>query len=364
MIMRKILICVHNLSNGGAERVASLWAKGFTDNGDIVHIVTCDRLTPANYIVPDSVMVHDIDNGGIPLLRYMKKALNLRKILKEVKPDVAIAVLNPWNLLLIIASVGLRVPIVNTEHNSFETPPYAPMPRQRRFEKFVLNRLFDRVTLLTEADKEVIGNRLKNICILPNPLAFEPIVELPKKRSRVIIAAGRLDAWFYKGFDILIRVWGVIAEKFPEWNLLIAGNGKDEDLRYLMSVAATYNVDKQVRFLGFCQDLASEFRKAEIFVLSSRYEAFGMVLIEAMSQGCACIACDYKGRQSEIIANGINGLLCQPNDDCALAQCMSELLTNDSKRSEIQRNAIYRSSEYQLPQTIKRWEVILEEMGV
>ena len=96
--------------------------------------------------------------------------------------------------------------------------------------------------------------------------------------------------------------------------------------------------------------------------MSSRYEGFGMVLIEAMSQGCACIACDYKGRQSEIIQNDSQGIICPVEDVDSLASAIERMILDKSYREKCQYNAIERSKFYSLDNTMDRWETIINNI--
>ena len=360
----KILICVHNLSNGGAERVASLWAKGFVNHGYEVHIAICEKDAPPDYDIPNEVDTHLISASGFSIIRYIRKVVLLRKLLKEIKPDVALGILRPWNYWLVFASWGMNIKLINTEHDSFERPNTAPMPKGQWFDKFVWNRLFMGVTVLTEADRRLLYGRCKNVFVLPNPLSFVPSELVINEKLEVIVAAGRLNIWYCKGFDNLIKAWGSIANKYPSWRLVIAGNGDEEDNNYLRKLADSTGRGFQIEFLGFRKNLADVFRQAEVFVLSSRFEGFGMVLIEAMSQGCACVACDYGGRQGEIIENGLNGLLSPPDDWRVLADRIDSLLNDEMLRRSLQREAIKRSQDFEIDNIVNRWESIFYHLNI
>ena len=180
-------------------------------------------------------------------------------------------------------------------------------------------------------------------------------------------------------------------------------------------------MEDSVEFLGFKKDVEKLYQDASIFVLSSRYEGFGLVLIEAMSQGCACIACDYKGRQREIIAPNEGecqdsslkfqdlsvdgpkegedtdvsnykipkkletsekpeprnsnqetrnisveacetGILCEPDDVESLAAGIRKMIEDDEYRESVRVKAIERSKYYSLENTIDRWEKLLDEV--
>ena len=119
----------------------------------------------------------------------------------------------------------------------------------------------------------------------------------------------------------------------------------------------------RVSFLGFRKDMISLYQEASIFVLSSRYEGFGLVLIEAMSQGCAPIACDYKGRQKEILGSEENGITCDPDDVDSLARAILQIVNNEDLRSKIQKNALIRSKFYSVESAIKRWEDLISRLN-
>ena len=307
-----------------------------------------------------------------------------------------------------------------TEHNSFERPASAPMPLSLKIFKFWINKLYKHITVLTEADKNVIGNKLKSVKVMPNPLLLKPVEEIPPKEN-VVLAAGRVDSWHYKGFDVLIKSWKIIQDlndddneddNIREWWLKIAGAGKKESFEYLMNLLPdgewVFNDNENdddddddndndddnenwfwrsekyhIEFLGFQKDMESLYKKSEIFVLSSRYEGFGLVLIEAMSQGCAPVACDYKGRQEEILCpEGVsrfkfirqdssassqdssieiceNGIMCEPENVEDLAKALEKMIKDTEYRKLVQQKSVERSKYYSLDNCVNRWEEYL-----
>lgn len=358
----KIFLCVHHLADGGAERVSSLWAEGFARRGHEVHLITCDNEVENDYYLSDDIAVHVIPLIGNKYFRYVRLVKRLYAILKSDKPDVAIGVLFPWVLCLLLAAKPLGIPIINTEHNAFETPRLMPMPFRLKFEKFFLNRFYNGVTVLTQVDNNIANRYFKNVFTLPNPLAFSQVSGKVNKK-KVILAVGRLYDWKCKGFDVLIKSWSKIADNYPNWILRIAGRGKDNDLRFLQELASFEGADKQIEFVGFRKDIVELYKEAEIFVLSSRCEGFGMALIEAMSQGCACVVCDYRGRQMEIIDKSA-GIICPTDDENALAGCIRQVIDHDGLRKDLQEQAIKRSHYYDLDKTMNRWLDILDHLGI
>lgn len=361
----KICIVCARLSYGGAERVAVSWANGFYQAGHEVMVIS-NLYDPITYQLDEGILVRNlVSNNQNKLKKWCSSFLNARRSLKKFQPDVVIGVMATCSFVSKVASFGLGIPVIATEHYSFDMEPFKKMSAIEYFCKFYLNRIYEHVTVLTEEDKRVIGNRLKHVSVMPNPLALHHIKLDPdgfNQRERIIVAAGRLDAWFSKGFDVLIKALGKVVEsrelrvESEGWRLQIAGTGSEESLAYLKKLCQENGVEDSVDFLGFVSDMESLYKKASVFVLSSRYEGFGLVLIEAMSQGCACIACDHKGKQREIIQNEDQGLCTPPEDVEALADAMRKMMADDEYRESVRGHAIERSKYYSIENTIARWE--------
>lgn len=356
----KIVILVGSLTMGGAERVASLWARGFQQQGHIVHVVLNSN-SIISYDIPEEIQVQNLySKKKSKIAGWVKYIYKLRLYLKQIRPDVIISVLEPHGLAAQIATTGMGIPIINTEHNTFDYPFSAPLIM---FRKLFVNKIYDKVTVLTQADKLVIGSKLKNAIVLPNPLSFEMGEIDYSVKEKTLLAVGRIEAYNYKGFDLLIKSWSMIAKKYPEWTMKIVGQGSSQTKELLYSYAEC-DLGQQLEFVDYTANILDFYKRAEIFVLSSRYEGFGMVLLEAMSQGCACIACDYKGRQQEIIGDVANGMVIPVNDVDALCHAMEDLLTNESRRKAFQQQAPKRAAVYSLDNIMLRWNDILKTVVV
>lgn len=355
----KIIILIHNLTGGGAERVAAMWATGFCQKAYEVTLILFDNKSPITYSVPEQVSIkYAVSYKRNAYVRNIERIMKLHQILRKEKADVIIDVIPAfWKRF---AMCGISGKKISTEHNSFERPDNAEA-KYSKLRKIHLNRLYDYVTVLTQADKNVIGNQLKNVAVLPNPLALEIVKELPTKK-KLILASGRLDIWHCKGFDVLIKAWAKIADQAEGWILQIAGDSRKEGLKFLQNLCEECGISESVMFLGYQKNILPFYKNASVFVLSSRYDGFGLVLIEAMSQGCACIACDYKGRQKEIVTLEKQGLICKPEDVDELSKKMLCLIKDDDKRREIGLNAIVRSQDFCINKIMEKWEIILKEI--
>lgn len=372
MEVKKIVILVYRLTGGGAERVASLWATGFAERGyDVTVITTTGEKENLTYNLSPLVK-HLVIEAPIPN-RIIKGILNrigiwklyfsykLKRVLHEIKPDVCIGILGDYALQAYKCTRDLNCKIINTEHNAYDRPEFVKSRPDIMKMKFHTNKIFDSVTVLTEADTKVSGVPKENMTVLPNPLTFEPVKDIPHK-EKIILSTGRLDVWKVKGFDNLIRAWGRIAKQYPEWKLMIAGTGSVKSKEYLVRLTQEEQVKDSVLFIGFCNNIIDYYKKASIFVLSSRYEGFGMALTEAMSQGCACIACDFNGRQREIIQNDSQGIICSNDNYLELSDAIKRMIEDEQYREKCRINAIERSKYYSLDKTIDRWERIFQSL--
>lgn len=370
----KIVLIVHNLTGGGAERVAALWASGFAGNEHEVHVIVSDYTEQHTYNITNNVAIHKISPitrnallakiirpTGITRYYFTKR---LAEQINSINPDVCIGVMGTYIPDLINSNLMCKPLFIQTYHSSFDLPSTAPLKRINDVKKvYERDRGIKVHTVLTQADKTFIGDRISGVYTLPNPLTFTPVSSIPIKQ-KVILACGRLDVWEVKGFDLLLEAWGMIAKKYGSWKLQIAGTGETKSKDFLNDLCKKNKISNQVEFLGFRDDILDLYRNAEIFVLSSRYEGFGMVLIEAMSQGCACVAADYKGRQSEIIENDTQGITCEVESSKAIADAMEKMIVDDEYRRKCQTNAVERSKFYSLENTIERWNNIFREQGI
>ena len=367
----KIAIIVYNLTGGGAERVASLWMKGFHDSGHTVYAILGDTYDPITYTIPKEIKVYGIH----PRIRnhtlryaFMRifrnyKVQKLKKIFDETNPDLVICVCPAWGKLVYAAQGSHKFKVIGTDHNSYEVPNYMQLSKEQQYFKFEFNKNFDHITVLTQADKDVIGNRFSNVTVLPNPLGLKPSNSVPPKK-KIILASGRLNAWHVKGFDLLIESWGRICKSYPDWTLRIVGGGSKESVHIIKSLINKANCTEQVELVGYSKNIQAQYQESSIFVLSSRYEGFGMVLIEAMSQGCACIACDFRGRQSEIIRNEHEGVICPIDDVNALSVAIARLITDNHYRNDLQKSSIIRAEDFSLDNIMNKWNTILKSMDL
>lgn len=356
----KIVFLNHFISGGGAERVTCLLADQLQKRGHDVIMMT-DLFRPFAYHVDENVRKINLFNTEKEAhsklyLYYMVR--NTRAMLKGELPDVIIGVLPIMNLVAIFAARGLKTKVIASHHTPFDR-------RENIHIRVIKNQVYkwaDAVTVLTQADYDYLGNRLPKKVVMPNPLAY-PCVGSPEgNRRKNILAVGRLDVWQIKGFDLLIEAWAKIANDYSEWQLEIAGGGKECSFEEIKRIAKDNGVLHRVNFLGFRKDIDAVMRESSIFALTSRIEGFGMVLIEAMSQGCACVSFDDGGRQREIIQDDKEGIVIDGHNPVTLSEALKKLIKDDKLRYEIAENGIKRADSYNIDIIAQKWENLINKI--
>lgn len=353
-----------SLTRGGAERVTRDVADGLNALGNAVAILT-NTSTAITYKPTTDIKIYSHTTNRLLINKLRRfSVIRARKVIKDFNPDVIVGVMWGDALVAYIATRLIRkdIPVVFSDHDSFDRPSFVKESLIKKFSKHILSKLCDWYTVLTEPDLRLAKeDGVKNVSVQINPLSLNPLTTLPEKKN-TILAVGRLDAWHYKGFDLLLKAWGRIAKNHPSYVLQFAGTGSEKSVNFLKKHIEENGIENQVEFLGFQDDMESIYKESSIFVLSSRYEGFGLVLIEAMSQGCACVACDFGGRQGDIIQHGHNGLLCPIDNVESMANNIEKLIINKELRVKVQSNAIRSLSKYSKQSVSLSWNNLLNNI--
>ena len=375
--MKLFLVC-NSLGGGGAERVHVNLATGFAHRGHDVYLIV-DVNQPASYPVDEKVHILPLcpqtDNK---LMKWGKAISMLRKNIKQNRPDIVIGNMHLCSIISRIAATGTKTPVVMTIHHALESKEYDGFSRSEKLLDQYSPSFYAATTVLTEADAEVMKNKYHHdnkIIVMPNPLTFTPnrlmedgvLMNVQNERihkEKIVFAAGRLNNWRYKGWDLLIKAAGSIKQLLinESWKIMIAGDGPESSKAFLADLCKQNSVEDVVEFLGYRTDMKELYQRASIYCLSSRSEGLPMVLIEAMSQGCAPVACENLGRTKEIITNEKEGLLFKTADVHDLANQLKRMIEDDKYRHMVQRFAIMRSSSFSINCVINYWERMLGQI--
>lgn len=343
----KIVYCTPALyMAGGVERVLTLKANYFADvlGYDITIILTEGQNRPLFYPLSEKVNVINLDLNFEELWHcsFFKKVFlylmkqrqfkkNLANELMCLKPDITVSLLRrEINFITDINDGSKKIGelhVNRANYRNFEVGDSSIL--KSIFAKFWMHNLvghlrkLDKFVVLTDEDKKQ-WKELNNIISIPDPLTFFPeqISSLQKKR---VIAVGRYV--YQKGFDLLLKVWSMIEKRYPDWELVIFGSGNREPYECLKN---ELKIDgSRCHLNGPSSNIQQEYMNSSIFAFASRFEGFGMVLIEAMACGLPVISFDCPCGPRDIISDNEDGLLVQ-NGDVNSYVCKLSLLMDDA----------------------------------
>lgn len=199
----------------------------------------------------------------------------------------------------------------------------------------------------------------RKIVVIPNFTCINIENKVCSLETKTVLSAGRIDN--IKGFDLLIEAWKKISKIYPDWKLRIAGGGNADSLKELIN---KYGLNETVSLIGPVSDMAAEYMRCSLFVLSSRFESFGLVIIEAKSFGVPVVSFDCPLGPREIIRNGKDGLLVENGNISKLAEAISTLVKNKELREVMGACAV---DDYQyrwnMDKVVSQWVSLLNELN-
>jgi glycosyltransferase involved in cell wall biosynthesis len=275
--------------------------------------------------------------------------LKLLRALRATGGQIVIATRPAWALLAAAAAPSDAI-VVAQEHMHF----HAHRPALTRDIRRHYGEL-DALVVLTAADRADYGALLGDRVVqIPDPVAVPPGGPSPLD-APVVVGAGRLTR--QKGFDLLIRAFAIVAQRHPSWTLQIYGGGPERPA--LERLIAEHRLQGTVQLLGPTRHLEEAFRDGSVFVLSSRFEGFGMVLVEAMRCGLPVVSFDCPRGPSDIITPGREGVLVPPEDVDALAAALGDLLADDARRRAYADAGLRRAHDFDAAAIGARWDALL-----
>lgn len=333
--MKRIVFVTRSLKAGGAERVIAQLVKYLVKKDIICSIITIDNCE-VFYDLPSNVKIIAI--GERTSIRYLDKFLRykeVRRYIKELTPDIVLALPEEIGIFVIPTLFGTGIPVVVSERNNPWIMPWKKPTRILRkiFYPFSAGVIFQTKQAASYFSKCI---REKSI-VLPNPLDLKRIPQpFVGERRKEIVGVGRLVA--QKNFPLLIKAFSEFHKNHSDYILTIYGEG--ESRGELENLAASCLPQGSYFFAGEVKNLLEKINGAAMFVLSSNYEGMPNVVIEAMAIGLPVIATDCpSGGPASLIDDGINGLLVPVNDVNALMDAMSKVAGSNEFASMLGKNA-------------------------
>lgn len=362
---------------GGVERVLTLKANYFAEHFgyDITIILTEGKGKPLFYPLSDEIKVVNLDidfeelwtcSFAKKIFVYLKKQRLFKKALTKelmrLRPDITISLLRREINFLNDIKDGSRkigeLHVNRANYRNFEANDSNCV--KSLFAKFWMRSLvtkltrLDRFVVLTEEDKSA-WPELQNICVIPDPLSFSPTQHSLLTEKRVI-AVGRYV--YQKGFDLLLLAWTIIEKQFSDWELVVFGDGNREPYEHQMK---ELGIDRNRCHLnGPTADIQKEYVNSSIFAFSSRFEGFGMVLVEAMACGLPVVSFACPCGPKDIVRDGEDGFLVANGNVDDLAQQLMKLMADDNLRTVFAHHAHQNVQRFNMEHIASRWKSLFE----
>lgn len=352
--MKKICFLIGNLnSSGGTERVTTLIANALAEKKYQVSILSLAGGKQSFFELKPDIKTYSLYAEKISFKKnFLGVVWRIRQFVTQYQIDTLVVVDSISCVFTVPALFGLKIKHICWEHFNFKVNLGV---KYRDVGRKWATKYCDYVVTLTKRDKELWEQSIKNIKakIIPiaNPSPFEVQENIPSLDYKTILCVGRLT--HQKGFDLLITAWARIAQQVPDWKVVIVGSGEDELM--LKQMAKDLGVGDSIIFAGRQKDMDQFYRQASFFCMSSRFEGFGMVLLEAQSYGLPIVAFDCDIGPAELV-NKETGFLVTNGDIIQLGDALQKTIdcTVDQYNKMVEQ-AFISSENYKLNSIISHW---------
>lgn len=318
------------------------------------------KITPFYELNQNIELIFCEGNGEKYQLKFLRSAIlnyKMLVVILKLRPDLITSFSTTMNLVCILISKISRIKVLCCEHNNY----YFNFNNiVNKLTKTFFYKFSDHLTVLTQRDLRLYTTIKSNkISVLENPIVNNKPTNNSHDKQNIILAVGNYSRYYHKGFDNLIKIFSNIHEIIPDYELYIIGGGDNKTLRNL---CFDYGVESKVVFTGLTKNIDQYYRISKLFVLTSRFEGFPMVLLEAMSNGLPCIAYDCFTGPSEIITNNKDGILIEDQNITKFENSVLNLIKDNSKLNELSKNALKRSQDFMVDKIIIKWEKIINKL--
>lgn len=329
------------------------------------------KLNPHVKFVNFDINFDELDTMSLlkKISTYRKKQATYKKkltsYLMEVRPDITVtAIRREINFINDIPDGSHKIGEIHFEKQFYRRfdKPYMPAFVNKwiteKWQGALIKQLarLDKFVILTEEDARN-WDMLSNKAVIPNPLTKHPDVR-SSQNNKIVISVGRYDP--VKGFDMLIDAWSIVAPQHPDWNLRVVGPGDktpyQEQVKHLC-------LEGSVSLMGASDQIYAEMAEASFYVLSSRSEGFGLVLVEAMAVGLPCVALSCSPGPRSIVSHQQNGLLVEKDNVQKLAEAICCMIENDEERQKYAAQAIIDSKHYSVENTMQKWITLFDNVS-
>ncbi len=363
--MKNINICFFSgviANSGGTERVCSIIANELSNRGYNVRILSFWGRGNSYYKLNDDIKVDFLLNPskeGKLFRTYIYPIIKLHNYIKKNKIDIFIDVDTVLANYTYYAIKNTNCKWASWEHFNYSRMIESPERKERIKAKQRIKSRADLLIVLTDEDKKMhiegMNFNKDQIKRIYNPSPFSISNNEYNFNSKIFFSAGRL--FHQKGYDMLIDAWKIFEENNLDWKLIIAGNGEEENK--LKEKVKSLNL-KNINFVGQIKNIEDYYKKASCYVLSSRYEGFPMVILEAESFGLPIIAFDCITGPKEMIKD--NGYLVKNQDIEDLARKMLEFAKDENKAKLFSINSKKNLEKLSIDKIVDEWELEIKRL--
>ena len=369
----KILLCTTTLIKAGTQRVISNLANYLSMRHDVT-IMTCANLQ-IEYKLNDNINIITLDpkeedgyrkrgkiyNLLIKPIRVFKRLFKMRKEIKRVDPDIILSFLPESDFLVLLNKKFNRTKVILSVRNA------PAMEYKSKLYNLAMRKLYpkaDGIVFMTEECKKYFKNiyNSKSV-IIPNAVNKEFITknnEKITKREKTIVSVGRLSK--QKNFELLIKAFSELDNRFDEYKLIIYGEG--EERKKLEKLIKSLEMSNRIMLPGVEEKIKEKIINASLFVMPSLYEGISNALIEALALGVPTIATDSSGGGSRsLITSDLNGKLIETNNLEALVNAIESMLLDPENSEKMGQKAREISLKLDSETIYGKWEEFIIEVG-
>lgn len=352
---RRVALVIANLGWGGAQKVLTTMANHWAVLGWEVTLISVDARRVDCYFppLPQVRLVYlgaaaRSGSSGRALLHNVRRALLLRRAIRAAAAETVVSFLSATNVLTLLATRGLGIPVIISERGD---PDRALLPQAWRYARAATYPMADCVVAQTDYALARLGRAARRrATVIANPVS--PHWPQPDSGGRQISAVGHLMP--VKGFDLLVEAFARASKAFPEWRLVLWGEGPERT--NLLALAERRGIADRVSLPGRSETPGGWLGSTTIFVLSSRHEGLPNALIEAMAAGAPAIATDCPvGGPRSLIASGLDGLLVPPENVEAMAAALERVMGSHPLRVRLGAAAAKSAERFAEPVIMAQW---------